>query len=197
MIKKLLLLALFALPTISCSTHRSMGNGAYSDISLTRDSNQYELERLQEVNSSSRAIFGIPIDKNVSKKEGIIVRFNGVNLKAQNRFLPALSMIVLTAVTGNGIHGIVGNEFDEKALGYGVSYAAAIPVAGFLNNQIWADAALSRASWNANSELMQQNQNVDVFLNPKYEIQTKNGIWTQKANLNVRAMGARILTDNE
>ena len=197
MLKKLCFIALTALFATSCSSHRSIGNGAYSDISLNRSSDQYELKRLPEVNSNSRAIFGIPVDKNVSKKEGIIVRFNGVNLNAQSRFLPALSMIAITAVTGSAIHEIVGNEFDEEALGYGVSYLGAIPIAGFLNNQIWSDAALSRASWNANSELMQENQEVDVFLNPKYEIETSNGIWTQRASLNVKAMGARILTDND
>ena len=192
--KNFLFLALGLVLLSSCSTKRSIGNGAYSDISLERSSDQYTLKRLKEVNSQSKAIFGIPVG-NQAKKEGIVVRFNGINLGAQQKFLPAFSMVALSVVTGSAIYGAVGNEFDEEALAIGVSVAGAVPIAGFLNNQIWSDSALRNAAWNANSSLLNENKNIDVFLNPKYEIQTSNGIFTQKANLKANVMGAIIKTD--
>ena len=203
--KSLFFVFLSALLVTSCGTNRSIGNGAYSDISLVRDSDQYELKRLEPVNARSKAIFGIPIDGNVSKKEGVIVRFNGIRLNAQQRVWPILSMVALSVATGSVINTIVGTkdntdnweEYGEDKLGLALSSVIAIPVAGIINNQLWSDAALSRAAWNANSELLQENSEVDVFLNPKYDIQTKTGLWMQKAELEVRAMGARILTDNE
>lgn len=193
--KNLLLLFVCALFFSSCSTQRAIGNGAYSDISLVRNSDEYTVKRLKEVNSESRAIFGIPIGGK-AKKEGVIVRFNGINLNAQQKFAPTLSMIALSVFTGGVIHGIVGNEFDEKSLGYAVSGLAAIPIAGAINNQVWSNAAYSRATWNANSTLLEQNQEVDVFLNPKYEIETKNGVWGQRVKLKAKVMGATINTDN-
>lgn len=192
--KFLLLIGFISLLFSSCSTQRSIGNGAYSDISLVRNPDGYTVKRLNEVNTESKAIFGIPVG-GVASKEGIVVRFNGINLRAQQKFLPTLSMVALTFVTGSTIYGVIGNEFDEDALGYAVSGVAAIPIAGAINNQIWSDAAFSRASWNANSTLLDQNKEVDVFLNPKYEIQTKNGLWTQRVNLKANVMGATILTD--
>lgn len=196
MIKNFTLILIAVLGLVSCSTQRSIGNGAYSDISLNRDSNEYTLKRLDEVSAESRAIFGIPIDGKVAKKEGIVVRFNGINLSAQNKFIPTLSMVALTFVTGSALHGVIGDEIEEEALSYTISGVAAIPIAGAINNQIWSDAALSRASWNANSQLLQENPEIDVFLNPKYEIKTNNGLWSQRASLEAKVIGARIKTDN-
>lgn len=192
--KNFLVLALGLVLFSSCSTQRSIGNGAYSDISLERSSDEYTLKRLNAVKSESKAIFGIPIGGQ-AKKEGIVVRFNGINLGAQQKFLPALSMAVLSFATGSTIYGVVGNEFDEEAIAIGVSAVGAIPIAGFLNNQIWSDSALRNASWNANSTLLEENRDIDVFLNPKYEIQTNNGIFSQKASLRAEVMGAIIETD--
>jgi hypothetical protein len=194
--KNLLLLFVFVLLFSSCSTQRAIGNGAYSDISLVRSSDEYTVKRLQEVNTESRAIFGIPIGDKVAKKEGIIVRFNGINLNAQQKFLPTLSMVVLTFVTGSAIYDLIGQEIDEEALSIAASGLAAIPIAGAINNQIWSNAAYSGATWNANSTLLEQNQDVDVFLNPKYQIETKNGLWSQKVKLQAKVMGATIITDN-
>jgi len=190
----LVLLILSTLLLTSCSSHRSVGNGAYSDISLERSSDQYKLTRLKEVNTKSKAIFGIPVGKKADK-QGIVVRFNGINLGAQQKFLPTLSMVALTVFTGFTINNIIEQDFDEKALSYAISGVAAIPIAGAINNQIWSNSAYSRASWNANSELLDNNPNIDVFLNPKYQIRTKNGFWTQKVELKANVMGAEIITD--
>ena len=207
MFKKLVFVAVITLFTVSCSTHRSIGNGAFSDISLVRDSDQYELKRLNEVKAESKALFGIPLDGNVAKKEGVVVRFNGIKINAQKRIWPVLSMVALSVATGSIINEAVGYkeeetdwgtyESDEYKLGLALSSVIAIPIAGAINNQIWSDAAYSRASWNANSELLDENPEIDVFLNPKYEVKTKGGIWTQKAELSAKVMGARIITDNQ
>ena len=60
---------------------------------------------------------------------------------------------------------------------------------------VWSDAAYSNAAWNANSELLEQNPDVDVFLNPKYDLVIKNGISSQKVDLRARVMGATLETD--
>ena len=193
--RNLFLLSVSMLLLASCSTQRSVGNGAYSDISLVRSSDQYNVKRLKEVNTKSRAIFGIPLGSKVSKKEGVIVRFNGINLNAQQKFWPTVSMVALTFVTGSTIYSLISPEFEEDALAYGISGLAAIPIAGAINNQVWSNAAYSRATWDANSILMEQNTDVDVFLNPKYEIENHNGLWSQKTNLKAKVMGATILTD--
>lgn len=196
MIKKLSFILIAVVFMTSCSTQRSIGNGAYSDISLNRDSDQYTLKRLEEVNAESRAIFGIPLDGDVAKKEGVIVRFNGIKLNAQKRIWPVLSMVALSVATGSIINDIAGyNDNGERTLGLALSSVIGIPIAGAINNQVWSDAALSRASWNANSELLQNNPEIDIFLNPKYEVKNNNGLWSQKATLKANVMGARILTD--
>jgi len=83
--------------------------------------------------------------------------------------------------------------------GYTIPYALGIvlatPIAGILNNQIW-NGALIRAAYEANSQLLRDNDDIDVFLNPKYQFETSKGIFTQKAKINFRVMGAKIKTDN-
>ena len=195
---------------VSCSSSLGVSNGAYSDISLNRDSKEYTIKRLKEINTESDAVFGIPIDKSLSKKQGLVVRFNGINLTASSRILPILSMVGLSLVTGSAIQGISGYKqetfddgyygsysypTDKHNLSLGVATLLAIPISGFINNQIW-NGALNRAAWQANSQLLKDNDDIDVFLNPKYDIETSRKIWTQHAKLKVRVMGARIKTDN-
>lgn len=211
--KKIILLSLFAIVLSSCRSQVGVSNGAYSDISLNRDSKEYTVTRLKEINSESNAIFGIPTDKSMSKKQGLVVRFNGINLTASKRFWPIVSMVGLTFVTGKMIssaggykqetikqdYGFGSYEYtvdsDKPKIGMGLASLIAIPISGFINNQLW-DGSLSRAAWEANSKLLKDNDDIDVFLNPKYDIDVKKGIWTQNAKLKLRAMGAKIKTDN-
>ena len=83
--------------------------------------------------------------------------------------------------------------------GYTIPYALGIvlatPIAGIINNQFW-NGALSRAAYESNAQLLRDNDDIDVFLNPKYQFETSKGIFTQKAKINFRVMGAKIKTDN-
>lgn len=203
--KNFLLLLLAAVFTFSsCTTSRGIANGAYSDISLVRDSDSYQLKRLQEVKSESRAIFGIPLGS-AAQKEGVIVRFNGINVSAQKKFWPIVSMVALSVATGSIVNEVAGHktedtewgsyETNEYKLGLALSSLIAVPIAGAINNQLWSDAAYSNAAWNANSTLLKQNPEIDIFLNPRYDLEIRNGLWSQKVELRARVMGATIETD--
>ncbi len=191
---------------IGCQSQYGISNGAYSDISLNRDSKEYSIKRLKEVNVESKALFGIPIDKSVNKKQGVIVRFNGINLTASKRFWPIVSMIGVSLATGMVVQEIAGtkepdynnyyyNDSPENKLSLGVATLIGLPIAGAINNQLWS-SSLSRAAWELNNQLIEKNPEVDVFLNPKYDIDLQHGIWTQKAVIKAKVMGATIKTDN-
>ena len=207
--KKIILVTLLSIVMISCKSQLGVSNGAYSDISLNRDSKDYTVKRLKEINADSKAIFGIPTDKNLSKKQGLVVRFNGINLISAKRFWPIVSMVALTVTTGLAIQSFGGYK-EKTYTSYGYSYSTpsdepnisfplaaliSIPISGAINNQLW-NGSLNRAAWHANSELLRDNDDIDVFVNPKYDIETNYGIWTQNTKLKVRAMGARIKCDN-
>ena len=206
----------------SCSTSSKISNGAYSDISLNRDSKDYTITRLKEINKEEKAIFGIPTGKSLSKTGGMVVRFNGVNLTASKKIWPILSMVGLSLAIGSGISIISGQkevqklvqsgyysgfnneyinnsyyitEYEGNRIPYALGILLATPIAGIINNQIWS-GALSRAAYEANAQLLRDNDDIDVFLNPKYEFETSKGIFTQKAKINFRVMGAKIKTDN-
>lgn len=197
---------------IGCQSQYGISNGAYSDISLNRDSKEYSIKRLKEVNVESKALFGIPIDKSVNKKQGLIVRFNGINLTASKRFWPIVSMVGVSLATGMVIQGIAGTKTETETYGsgsfretytyeggnklsLGVATLIGIPIAGAINNQMWS-SSLSRAAWELNNQLIEKNPDVDVFLNPKYDIDLKHGFWTQTAVIKAKVMGATIKTDN-
>ena len=194
----------------SCSTSSKISNGAYSDISLNRDSKDYTITRLKEINKEEKAIFGIPTGKSLSKTGGMVVRFNGVNLTASKKIWPILSMVGLSVAIGtaaSSLSGLKENEpnynngyyytgySDGPNLPYALGILLATPIAGIINNQIW-NGAISRAAYEANAQLLRDNDDIDVFLNPKYQFETSKGIFTQKAKINFRVMGAKIKTDN-
>jgi hypothetical protein len=184
----------------SCSSLSSISNGGYSDLSLNKDSNEYELKRLKEIDVEGTAFFGIPMK--AKKKQGTIFRFNGINIGKSNQIGPILSMLVYTAVTGFAINEIAGSKFnydtyeEKDNLGLLPSFAIAIPIAGIINNATWSGSALQNASWNLNSRLVDENPDVDVFLNPKYDVEYNQGIFNQRAKVKGNVMGAIIKTEN-
>jgi hypothetical protein len=85
---KLLILGLVPFFLFSCAKNSLISNGAYSDISLNQDPDQFEIKRLSEVKSKGSTLFGVPTDKNLGNKTGMVVRFNGINLFGGRRIIP-------------------------------------------------------------------------------------------------------------
>jgi len=201
LIKSFTLLFILAVSLQSCKTNQLVSNGAYSDISLTRTADQYDIERLNEINTEGEAFWGIPIDSDVGNDYGTVVRFNGVELGGTKRFLPILTMLVTNIVVAQGLRELIGQK-DVIENGYFIeskyklngvlAFVLATPISGAINNAMWPLTSTSRAFQKFNRKLVEENENIDVFLNPKYKINTKNGFWTSKTTINGKVMGATI-----
>ena len=189
LLRYMLLLAIGA-SLISCASNQLISNGAYSDISLERNSSEYELSRLNEITSEGSSIFGIPMDKSVGNDYGMVVRFNGVNVSGIKGILPILNLLATTVVLGPTMSEIL--SLNDLVLGTVV----ALPVAGALNNLIWGQiTSTSRAFQRFNRKLVEDNPNVDVFLNPKYQVDQKLALFTSKTKVKGRVMGATLKTN--
>jgi hypothetical protein len=191
---KLLIFGLIPMFLFSCASNSLISNGAYSDISLNQDPDQFEIKRLNEVKSKGTTLFGVPIDKNLGNKTGMVVRFNGINLFGAKRIVPALTLVGLSIATGGVLQSAFG--YSDSG-GYKLPLAAAsvlaLPISGAINNQVWGSyMAAGRSAQHLNRELVEKNQDVDVFLNPKYNINYKNGLWKTDANISLKAMGATL-----
>ena len=180
----LIALAMFSLQ--SCKTNQLVSNGAYSEISLTRDASQYEIKRLKEIKTSGKAFWGIPSTKKAKNKFGTVVRFNGVKLGRSKKFLPILTMVSTSLAVGTLVRGAFDMETPVEGALIG------LPISGALNNWFWSGASKRRAIHNFNRKLLEDNKDIDVFLNPKYEISTKQGFWIERTNLAGNIMGATI-----
>jgi hypothetical protein len=190
---------IFALAAItlfaSCSHQQFTGNGALSDVSLQRNSSEYEIKRLNEIEVSGKSFWGIPSNSyNANKnKKGMIVRFNGLELGRTPKILPILTMVGYSF----GVGGLLQETFGFKdngdyKIGTVPSILLGLPIAGALNNVTWSGSAFSGATNELNYRLVTDNPNVDVFLNPKYSIDYKMGFWGQSATVKAKVMGATI-----
>lgn len=193
--KKLFFLILVSNLCLSCVVQKSIGNGAFSDLSLNVNSDKYEIKRLKEIQASGNAFWGIP--EPVDKKQGIVFRFNGIKIPSTGQFLPFISLVGSTFILGNLINSARGFEtiFNADFEDSFSSLLLALPIAGTINNLSFPNSASSVASMNLNRELIENNRDIDVFLNPKYEISFSNGLWNQKANISAKIMGAKILVN--
>lgn len=185
-----------------CSHQIKTGMGGFADISLNRNSSEYEIKRLPEISGTGNAIMGIPYtSSNASKnKTGFVFRFNGVELGRVPRIFPILTLLGSTLLLGDEIQKYVGlkdkpQSFEDYKLSYGVSCLIALPVTGFVNNLTWNNIAYKNLMHEMNYQLVDQNPDIDVFASPKYLVNNKWGIWTQNADAKVNVLGARIRTE--
>lgn len=186
-----------------CSTQMRTANGSYGDFSFTCTEQKYSVVRLKEVKATGKAIFGIPI-KSSEKQRGFIYRFNGINLNEANGFLPTLTMIGMSLAGGVALDYIVGDkeiivdgqkEYVRR-LGIPLSTVITIPIAGIANNLLWPSSSYQVAAFNLNNRLVSDNPDIDVFLNPKYEITRRFRLWDQQTIINTNVMGAIIKPDS-
>lgn len=207
--KALSFLLVTALLTSSCSKYLKSGNGAYSDLSLSRTSDEYSIKRLSPIELKGSSVFGIPgfgsNNKN-KNKGGLLFRFNGVELGKIPRVLPLLTLLGTTFGYGLLAQSIAGYKKERYTYGgttyyestgefklkRGYAYLIGLPLAGATNNFIWNGAALSGLTNQLYYQLVDENPDIDVFLNPKYKVDYKLGLFSQKATINANIMGATL-----
>jgi hypothetical protein len=191
----LLLSSLFF--STGCSHQIKTGMGGFADISLNRNSSEYDIKRLPEVSGTGNAIFGIPYTSSnaARNKTGFVFRLNGVTIGRVPRIFPILTLIGSTLLIGDEIQSYVGMEKGEYKMNFGVACLLALPVSGFANNLTWKNVAVANVLHELNYQLVDQNPDIDVFASPKYLVNNKWGVWTQNADAKVNVLGARIRTD--
>jgi hypothetical protein len=203
------LLAVLILGNTSCSKYLQSGNGGFSDVSLNRNSDEYTMKRLKQIEMDGNAIFGIPgigAQNNKNKnKTGLMFRFNGIEIGRTPRLMPIITMLGFTYGYGQLAQKVFGRGKETINTGFsnytvegdyrlrkGLQYIVAIPFAGASNNLLWDGVAASGLTNQVYYKLVDENPDVDVFINPKYKVDYRPGIFTQKAHVILNASGATI-----
>jgi hypothetical protein len=214
-----LALAFIVFSTSSCSKYLQSGNGGFSDVSLNRTSDEYSIKRLKQIDMDGNAICGIPglgAQNNKNKnKSGMMFRFNGIEIGRTPRIMPIITMlgftVAYTALTQTVIKNnnvkIYGYETNKKntffvnddyysdklgSLRTGWAVLLGLPFAGATNNLLWNGVAASGLTNQVYYRLVDENPDVDVFVNPKYKVDYHPGIFTQKAHVILNATGATL-----
>lgn len=184
---------------VGCSTQKQTLSGAETVVSITVTPEQYTMRRLPEVTAKGSAFWGIPSTPR-GKKEGLVLSVNGVKIDRGNKVLPTMSLIGMSLASGILINQYVlttpvfGNQ---KGVGdYLLSSAISLPLTGILNNLLWQNSGYKVAMAQVNSTLMSNHPKVDAFLNPRYEVKSDLGLWTQTVSINARVVGATFNDEN-
>jgi hypothetical protein len=218
-----ILLAFIAFSTSSCSKYLQSGNGGFSDVSLNRNSDEYSIKRLKQIEMDGNAFCGIPgllgAQNNKNKnKSGMMFRFNGIEIGRTPRILPIITMLGFTIGYSELMKSVIKNNnvkeypFDNNgnktkknaffnndvysenygSLRTGWAVILGLPFAGATNNLLWNGVAASGLTNQVYYQLVDENQDIDVFVNPKYKVDYHPGIFTQKAHVILNATGATL-----
>lgn len=197
--RKLKIITLIIIGTFSftsCYSSMITASGGYSDISLNVNSDEFEIVRLEPVVSVSTQIFGIPNDEPIGYDIGNVNRFYSFNSIGTKKWMPIASLAVIEIIPMSiSITGFSLANYGSFYTGVGFLGMGLAVVAAGINNAIWSP--LNRAKQRLNRKLIENNPNVDVFLNPKYTIDNKLGFFTSTSRVSLSAMGATIKKTNE
>jgi hypothetical protein len=197
----------------SCSNQVISGSGGYSDVALNRNSSEYDIKRLKEVEVIGNSFWGIPYMKNKESKNksGFIFRFNGVSMFRTPAILPVLTLLSTTIFVGQALEPMFGykkttiptygnqtitiEDRNSPNVHWAIASVLALPITGAINNQVYSNIAVSNAMHEMNYQLVKQNPDIDVFSNPKYNIYNQTGFWKTEANVKANVLGSRIRTE--
>ena len=199
---------ILALIFSSCSNRLYTGNGAFHNASFTTD--QYEIEELN-ITKSGSSFFGIPINQSKNNTSGFTFSFNGINISKVPQFFPILTFAALTWQSANIMTEIgVGSKVYDSYV-YDtftgtfvldqngsftrspniLSYVLGLPISATFNSLIWKGASKGAAGSEINTEMLEQNPDVDMFLFPKYSIQTE-GFYKESSTVKLRVKAATL-----
>ena len=91
----LVFLAVASVFLTGCNKYIKSGIGGSTDVTLTRNSSEYDIKRLKSVELDGTALFGIPgfgTNNKNKNKGGLIFKFNGVAIGSTPRIVPILTM---------------------------------------------------------------------------------------------------------
>jgi hypothetical protein len=206
------LMLIFSLFFSSCSNQVISGSGGYSDVALNRNSSEYDIKRLKEVEVIGNSFWGIPYMKNKESKNksGFIFRFNGVSMFRTPSILPVMTLLSTSIFLGQALEPVFGykketfgtgnyaytiENLDKPNLHWAIISVLTLPITGAINNQVYSNIAVSNAMHEMNYQLVKQNPDIDVFSNPKYNIYNQTGFWKTEANVKANVLGSRIRTE--
>ena len=180
--KKLIYLLIGSLLISSCSNTLLITQGEQGFSGEIDE--KYEIKELNSVYSSSTSFFGLSnYDEN---KNGIITNYfsNGVN--SQNNFIRVITLFsyssILPIVTASA-----GPTSPLIIIG-GILFG------GILNNATWIRTSEINSMKKANLKLIEENPNIDLFIYPKFKIQSKKGVFSNSSNVTIHSKGAIIKT---
>ena len=177
--KKLILLFIGALVLSSCASTQQAGNLSYADVSLNFSSDEFDVVSLEPVSASATSFFGI--SKNVN--ESSILDRSEFNTETGTTWGIVTMAAAVPAAIGGGIAAAeyVPVAFFASAIGIGI--------AGIINDVSWTGATKAKAIQKCNWALKQSNPNIDSFINPKYDVKYKKGVFGTECTVTLHAQG--------
>ena len=186
----------------SCNQYIKSGIAGSTDVSLTRNSDEYTIKRLKPIELEGSSLFGIPgfgTNNKNKNKTGMIFKLNGFTIGSVPRILPILSFISTSVASGILVQSIGGtvdnyqsNRFGQYKINFPIAMLIGVPVGGMINNLVWSGSATSGLTNQMYYRLVDENPDVDIFTNPKYKIDYKLGVFNQKATIRADVMGATL-----
>jgi hypothetical protein len=165
------LMLIFSLFFSSCSNQVISGSGGYSDVALNRNSSEYDIKRLKEVEVIGNSFWGIPYMKNKESKNksGFIFRFNGVSMFRTPSILPVMTLLSTSIFLGQALEPVFGykketfgtgnyaytiENLDKPNLHWAIISVLTLPITGAINNQVYSNIAVSNAMHEMNYQLV-------------------------------------------
>jgi len=186
----------------SCNQYIKSGIAGSTDVTLTRNSDEYTIKRLKPIELEGSSLFGIPgfgTNNRNKNKTGMVFKLNGFTIGSVPRILPILSFISTSVASGILVQSIGGtvdnyqsNRFGQYKINFPIAMLIGVPVGGMINNLVWSGSATSGLTNQMYYRLVDENPDVDIFTNPKYKIDYKLGVFNQKATIRADVMGATL-----
>jgi len=186
----------------SCNQYIKSGIAGSTDVTLTRNSDEYTIKRLKPIELEGSSLFGIPgfgTNNRNKNKTGMVFKLNGFTIGSVQRILPILSFISTSVASGILVQSIGGtvdnyqsNRFGQYKINFPIAMLIGVPVGGMINNLVWSGSATSGLTNQMYYRLVDENPDVDIFTNPKYKIDYKLGVFNQKATIRADVMGATL-----
>lgn len=110
---------------------------------------------------------------------------------------PLLTLTALTWQSAGLMNAIGVGSNQETYVGSVIrkpiffSYILGIPVAATFNSLIWKGSSKGAAGSEINTQMLEQNQDIDMFLFPKYSVQT-DGFYRESSTVNLKVKGATL-----
>ena len=179
-----------------CQSNHMIRSGGLNVINTEIPENKLIFSEIESDKIEYNTLFGVRTDVVNKPTKSTIINLNGINSSGSSTNLRPLQILtfittsVATIFSGRRLMDLSPTAYTDQD--YVLVSIGSVALSGIINESIWKKHHYNTSMGSLNNSLLENNQEIDYFINPSFNTTTTSSPFSSKRILSGKAIGVQI-----